>query len=114
MKKIRSKRLVCPVGKQELREIEDSDHPQQAASIVAGHSIEDAVRIIDNLDPLVAAFVIAMFKLRAQGGTTWATCSKTYARKVVARANVRRIRGTLGLCYARDEVYHKTGILVGT
>lgn len=110
----RHKRLPLTVDQSVLQKIRMADSPKDAATIVAEYPYDEAVSIIDNLDPLTAAFMIAMFQNRSTGDLFSASiCPKEYADSLLLNAYELQIRGTLGLCHARDQVYRETGFLAG-
>lgn len=93
-----------------LKKVREAKSLTAAASIVATHPLETALSIIDNLDPLTATFVIEAFHERARGRLYPAlACRETWARELIVKADELRIRGTLGFCHARDQVYRETG-----
>lgn len=104
----RSKRLLLTVDKSVMQSIRAAESPMDVVSIIAKYPFQDAVCIIDNLDPLTAAFVITMFR-EQERGSAFVACNEKYAKSLLAKASRLRIRGTLGLCYARDQVYRETG-----
>jgi hypothetical protein len=94
-----------------LSEIRNAYDPANAADIIANYDIEEAVAIIDNLDQLTAAFMMTVFRFRIQAESGF---KYRYAKELVERADELHIRGTAGLCYARDIVYRETGFFAGT
>lgn len=101
--------------KKVLKDVLRAESPTAAANIIATskHPVEEVLGIIDNLDQLTAAFVIAVFRERADGQHPFLACSKAWAMELTTKADALRIRGTLGFCYARDKVYRETGRFAG-
>lgn len=98
--------------KKVLKDVLAAESPTAAANIIAlaMHPLEETLSIIDNLDPLTAAFVIATFRGKADDHPDPSlVCSKTWAMELITKADKLRIRGTLGFCHARDQVYRETG-----
>ena len=102
----RSERLPCPVGVDVLKELMQMKEVGSVTAKIFSYKTEEAVAIIDNLDQLAAAIVLADIRILAY-------CNSPVAKKVVERADELRIRGTAGLIYARDKVYHDTGYFAG-
>lgn len=97
-----------------LRKVRVAQSPTAAANIIATpkRPLEEALAIIDNLDQLTAAFVIMAFRERADGHLHLSlACSKAWAMELITKADKLQIRGTLGLCHAREQVYRETGYL---
>lgn len=97
-----------------LKDVLAAESPTAAANIIATprRPVEEVLSIIDNLDPLTAAFVIAVFRERADGHLHPSlACSKAWAMELITKADRLCIRGTFGFCYARDQVYRETGYL---
>ena len=102
--------------KKVLKDVLAAKSPTAAANIIATpkRPLEETLGIIDNLDPLTAAFVIAVFRERADGHLHHSlACSKAWAMELITKADKLQIRGTLGFCYARDQVYDETGYFAG-
>lgn len=108
----RHERLPLVVDQGVLQKICMADNPLDAAVIVAQYPYDQAVGIIDNLDPLTAAFVVMLFKKISEDSSS-SLCSKEYADSLLLNAYELKIRGTLGLCHARDQVYRETGFFAG-
>lgn len=114
MREERTDRLPLTVDKGVFRRILAADTVEAAASIVASFPRDVAVSIIDNLDPLTAAFLVTVFRCRVHGGfSSPSICTTAYAESLCSRAKELRIRGTQGLCHARDQVYRDTGFFAG-
>lgn len=111
----REERLPLLVLREILNTIRSAESPKDAAAIVMLHSVETAVGIIDNLDPLTAAFIV--LELRRQsalgGGYSEIRERRNHAKKILARGKELNIRGMMGLCHARDQVYRETGYFAG-
>ncbi len=90
----RSDRLPLTVDREVLLEV------------VRARTLESAVAIVGNLDPLSAAFIVSHLRFLAEKGDN-------NAKVLVALCDNLHIRGTLGLIYARDKVYHETGYFAG-
>jgi hypothetical protein len=114
----RAERLPLTVKcEKALKDVRAAKSPTAAANIIATpkRPLEETLGIIDNLDPLTAAFVIAVFRERADGHLHHPlACSKAWAMELITKADRLQIRGTLGLCHARDQVYQETGFFAGS
>lgn len=109
----RTERLALPqVAEKILKQICLAEDPVKAADLVAGFEVEAAVSLVDNLDQLTAAIVVTVFRFRTLGGSSG--YEYRFAKNFVKRAEELQIRGTAGLCYARDLVFRETGYLAGT
>ena len=107
----RAERLPLTVDREVLDLITRADTPNAAAEMVLSYDVEVAVAIIDNLDPLTAAFVVSVLR-------TWAKSdvfeTPVRAGQIIVLGSGLQIRGMNGLCYARDQVYRETGYFAGT
>ena len=74
-------------------------------------NVEPVMAMIDNLDPLTAAFILTEFRIQEKTAVGY---EFRFAQRVVARAVELKIRGSAGLCFARDVVYRETGFFAGT
>ena len=72
---------------------------------ICGQGPVIACAIIDRLIPLISAFVLMGFELRSRDGNE-------NAKAILDRAYALEIRGTKGLCHARDEFFEQTGVFL--
>ena len=107
-------RLPMSVSSDVLSNINLAESPGDAASIVLQYDVNEAVSIIDNLDPLTAAFVVFQLQgVRRNNGSREMKKRKELADAILARGRELQIRGMNGLCYARDQVFRETGYFAG-
>ena len=111
----RTNRLPLAIGSEVLNKITAAESLKEAGDIVMAHDVEQAVSIIDNLDPLTAAFVlIEVSRLSSlEDCSTVIRNRMKHAKKILARARELKTRGINGLCYARDQVFRETGYFAG-
>ncbi len=110
MNQIRPDRLPLPVNRGKLHEVRLLKNDYLLASTVVSHPVDVAVAIIDNLDPLSAAIVFDRVLLQSERkDPRHCNCTQYHAEQIVRKARALEIQGSLGLCYARDLVYNRTG-----
>ncbi|MDB5254616.1 MAG: hypothetical protein JWL80_682 [Parcubacteria group bacterium] len=109
----RTERLPLKVPRNVLTRITQCDDPETAAKRVLDFQVEDAVSILDNLDPLTAAFIVAYFtQFRVNNGSTALRMRKYKIDRILHRGRELQIRGMNGLCFARDQIFRETGYTV--
>jgi len=106
MESERAERLPLLADKSVLGKILEAKTPIAAVDIISGFPCDVALSVIDNLDELTAAFVVAMFRLNALR-------DDLYALELVPQIEAQKVRGSRGLVYARDKVYRETGYFAG-
>ena len=106
----RTERLPLTVDRKVLHSIVLADNPDDALKILLKHEVDVAVSILDNLDPLTAAFLV--FRMQTKhygGGSIMSQDKRRLSGKILERGRELQIRGMNGLCYARDQVYRNMG-----
>ena len=89
----------------DIARIRDCDTPEIATNEVMRLGPISACALVDSSDPLTAAFIVNILRERANRGDKNAIA-------FIERADRLNIRGTKGLCHARDEIYRKMGVLL--
>ena len=113
MAEIRTDRLPLTIDPEVLIRITQAKSPVAAVGVFESYSVDVAVSIIDNLDLLTAALIFATLRLQVLYGDVLKYCNVEKARLIVEKGDKLRIRGSMGLIHARDQVFRETGYFAG-